>query len=97
MLLRLPLEIKDLFIEWLDAHFPDRKEKVLKIVRETRGGKLYVARFGERQRGRGPYAAMLRQRFELASKRLGLNLDDWELETRLFRRPEANPEQFSLF
>ena len=97
VLLRLPLEIKDLFIEWLEVHFPDRKDKILNLVRETRGGSLYVSRFGERQRGQGPYAALLRSRFEMACKRLGLNREDWDLDTRLFRRPPANPDQLSLF
>ena len=97
VLLRLPLEIKDLFIEWLEVHFPDRKDKILNLVRETRGGRLYVSRFGERQRGQGPYAALLRSRFEMACKRLGLNREDWDLDTRLFRRPPANPDQLSLF
>ncbi len=97
VLLRLPLEIKDLVEEWLEAHFPDRKEKVLKLVRETRGGRLYDSRFGIRKRGSGPYAELLAQRFRLACKRRGLNRNDWNLDSSLFRKPEADPRQMSLF
>ncbi len=97
VLLRLPLEIKDLVEEWLEAHFPDRKEKVLKLVRETRGGRLYDSRFGIRKRGSGPYAELLAQRFRLACKRRGLNRNDWNLDCSHFRKPEADPRQMSLF
>ena len=97
VLLRLPLEIKDLVEEWLEAHFPDRKEKVLKLVRETRGGRLYDSRFGIRKRGSGPYAELLAQRFRLACKKRGLNRNDWNLDSSLFRKPEADSRQMSLF
>ena len=97
VLLRLPLEIKDLVEEWLEAHFPDRKEKVLKLVRETRGGRLYDSRFGIRKRGSGPYAELLAQRFRLVCKKRGLNRNDWNLDSSLFRKPEADPRQMSLF
>jgi len=97
VMLRLPLEIKDLVEEWLTAHFPDRKDKVLKLVRETRGGRLYDSRFGIRQRGSGPYAELMAQRFRLACKKLGLNRDDWRLERSLFRKPPKDSRQMSLF
>jgi DNA repair photolyase len=97
VLLRLPLEIKALMEEWLAAHFPDRKDKVLKLVRETRGGRLYDSRFGLRQRGSGPYAELLAQRFRLACKKLGLNRDDWRLERGLFRKPAKDSRQMDLF
>ena len=97
VLLRLPLEIKDLIEEWLEAHFPDRKAKVLKLVRETRGGRLYDSRFGIRQRGSGPYAELIAQRFRLACKKLELNREDWRLERTLFRKPARDPRQMSLF
>ncbi len=96
VLLRLPLEIKQLFEEWLDAHFPDRKAKVLKLVRETRGGRLYDATFGRRQTGEGLYAGLLKQRFQLASKRLGLGGRRQDLDLSLFRRPAGDPNQLSL-
>src|SRR3546814_10980587 len=67
----LPLEIKELFAEWLEAHFPDRKAKVLKLVRDTRGGGLYQAEFGLRKRGSGVYADLLSHRFQHAERPLG--------------------------
>jgi DNA repair photolyase len=70
--LRLPHEVRDLFVEWLDTHFPDRAAHVMSLVREAGGGKDYNARFGERQRGKGPYADLLGQRFRTACARHGL-------------------------
>ncbi|MDN3563758.1 PA0069 family radical SAM protein [Paeniroseomonas aquatica] len=72
VLLRLPLEIRELFEEWAQAHFPDRAARILALVRETRGGATYDSRFGARQTGTGPYADMLAARFRLAVGRLGL-------------------------
>ena len=97
VLLRLPLEIGPLFEEWLEAHFPDRKARVLNLVRETRGGRLYESAFGLRQKGRGVYAELLKRRFALACKRLGLNKSDWALDTTQFRRPAVDEPQLSLF
>ena len=70
-MLRLPLEIADLFREWLAEHYPDRAERVMERVRETRGGKDYDSTFGQRMRGTGPVADLLARRFRLAVKRLG--------------------------
>ncbi|MBR0650788.1 PA0069 family radical SAM protein [Roseomonas terrae] len=72
VLLRLPLEIKELFEEWLARHMPDRAARVLSLIRQTRGGALYDSRFGVRQKGTGAYADLLAQRFAVAAKRLGL-------------------------
>ncbi len=71
--LRLPHEVRDLFVEWLEAHFPARAERVMSLVRQASGGRDYDPRFGIRQTGRGEYAAMLGQRFRTASRRLGLD------------------------
>jgi DNA repair photolyase len=73
VLLRLPLEIKAMFEAWLAEHHPERAARVLALVRETRGGQLYDARFGARQAGTGPYAELLAQRFKLALRRFGLD------------------------
>ena len=70
--LRLPFEVKALFEEWLKAHFPDRAEHVMSLVRQASGGRQYDSRFGVRQTGRGPYAEMLAGRFQAACKRYGL-------------------------
>ncbi len=96
VLLRLPLEIKDLFEEWLSAHFPDRKARVLNVVRQTRGGKLYESKWYTRQRGQGVYADMIERRFALACKRLGLNRDRWALDSAQFRRPKQDSAQLDL-
>jgi DNA repair photolyase len=86
--LRLPLEIKDLFDEWLRANRPDRAEKVLSLVRQMRGGALYQAEFGTRMKGEGPIAQLLGARFQAAVKRLGLNRIRYRLETQRFAVPE---------
>ena len=96
VLLRLPLEIGDLFTEWLKANCPDRASRVLSLMRSTRGGKLYDAKWGERMRGDGPYAWMIGRRFELAAKRLGLNKSSVELRTDLFTPPSLPGQQLSL-
>ena len=70
-MLRLPLEIADLFREWLHEHYPDRAGRVMERVRDTRGGKDYDSTFGERMRGTGPVAELLAKRFRLAVKCLG--------------------------
>ncbi|MCK8787796.1 PA0069 family radical SAM protein [Roseomonas sp. NAR14] len=73
VLLRLPLEVRPLFEEWLGRHFPDRAARVLSLIRETRGGGMNDSRFGRRQTGAGPYADLLARRFALASSRLGFD------------------------
>ena len=87
--LRLPLEIKELFEEWLKTHRPDRAERVLSLIRQMRGGKLYDAEFGSRMRGEGPLAILLSQRFAAAVKRLGLNRLGVRLDTSAFHVPES--------
>lgn len=72
VLLRLPLELKDLFSEWLQAHVPDRAARVLGRLRDCRDGQLYVSDFGTRMRGTGEYAGLLAQRFAIACRRLGI-------------------------
>jgi DNA repair photolyase len=73
MFLRLPREVAPLFEEWLQAHYPQRAEHVLSLIRQSRGGALYDSRFGQRFRGEGAFAELLAQRFAVAIKRLGLN------------------------
>jgi DNA repair photolyase len=88
VLLRLPLEIRDLFDEWLKAHAPLKAEHVMSLMRQMHGGREYDSRWGVRQRGNGPYAELLARRFELACQRLGINEEDrFELDTTQFRRP----------
>ncbi|MFZ5784482.1 MAG: PA0069 family radical SAM protein [Pseudomonadota bacterium] len=87
--LRLPLEIKDLFQEWLKEHRPDRAERVLSLIRQMRGGALYQSGFGQRMKGEGPIAQLLSARFGAAVKRLGLNLVRYRLDASRFSVPES--------
>jgi DNA repair photolyase len=97
VLLRLPLEVRDLFREWLRANFPDREKHVFTLIRQMRGGKDYDAKWGERMTGSGPYAWMIRRRFETACARLGLNERHVELTTEHFRPPLGGGQQLNLF
>ena len=96
VVLRLPLEIKELFREWLMTEFPDRAQRVINILRSMHGGKDYMAEWGVRQRGTGPYAEQIGARFRLALKRLGLNERRLALRTDLFQPPVASGQQMRL-
>jgi len=72
IVLRLPWEVSPLFQEWLQAHFPDRAQRVMNRIRDMRGGKEYQAEFGKRMRGEGVWADLIRQRFEKAVARVGI-------------------------
>ncbi|MHC8440672.1 MAG: PA0069 family radical SAM protein [Candidatus Eutrophobiaceae bacterium] len=87
ILLRLPLEVRPLFEEWLELHFPDRKEHVFSLLRQAHGGQPYSARFRERFRGTGAYAEMLAQRFRKASQDLRLEHRSQDLSMEHFRVP----------
>ena len=97
VLLRLPLEVRDLFREWLMANYPDRYRHVMKLVRDTRDGKDYDSEWGTRMKGTGPYAWMIGRRFEIACEKLGLNTSKLQLSTAHFRAPKADADQLSLF
>jgi DNA repair photolyase len=96
VLLRLPLEIKDLFREWLEANEPGRAKHVMSLIRSMRGGKDYDAQWNTRMRGTGPYAEMIARRFHLAVRRFGLNIDHRPLDTRQFKRPAQPGQQLEL-
>jgi DNA repair photolyase len=97
VLLRLPLEVRDLFREWLTANYPDRVEHVFRLIREMRGGKDYDSTWGKRMKGTGPYAWMIGRRFEVTCEKLGINASKSPLSTAHFRAPKAATEQLSLF
>jgi DNA repair photolyase len=88
ILLRLPHELRRLFEEWLEANYPERRRRVLTLVRETRGGRLNDPAFGTRMRGTGPYAELLKRRFEVAARRHGLDRALPSLDIGRFRPPE---------
>lgn len=96
ILLRLPHSVKEIFSEWLEGNFPDRKGKVLNRIREMRGGRLNDPRFGSRMRGEGPYAEQLREMFRVTTRRLGLDGEDPPPSASSFRRPEETT-QMELF
>jgi len=97
VLLRLPLEVRDLFREWMIANFPDRYRHVFALIREMRGGKDYDSTWGTRMKGSGPYAWMIGRRFELACEKRGLNQTRTRLTTDHFVPPLRRAEQLSLF
>jgi DNA repair photolyase len=96
-LLRLPWEVKDLFREWLAEHFPDRAAHVMSIVRGMRGERDNDPDFGTRMHAVGPVAQLIRQRFQLACRRLGFPPERQNgLPTNLFRPPLRTHPQLSL-
>ncbi|MGQ0672957.1 MAG: PA0069 family radical SAM protein [Hyphomicrobium sp.] len=97
VLLRLPLEIKTLFREWLAEEQKDRAARVIHLLQSMHAGQDYRAEFGLRQRGSGPYAEQIGQRFRLAAHRLGLNSEKRRLRTDLFRPPIPPGGQMALF
>ena len=97
VLLRLPLELKDLFSEWLQTHYPTKAKHVESLVRETRGGAMYQAEFGKRMRGTGAYAELLEKRFRTARARYGLDRPRPPLDTSRFRGPAHRGDQLALF
>ncbi len=96
VLLRLPLEIKDLFREWLEANVPGRARHVMTLVRQMRGGKDYDSQWHTRMKGTGPYAQLIARRFQLTTKRLGLNREHLPLSTEKFRKPAQIGDQLAL-
>ncbi len=96
VLLRLPLEIKELFADWLEAHYPDRARRVMSLVRQTRGGKLYQTEWGKRQTGDGAYAGQIAARFEIACRRLRLREGHPPIDESRFRRPPRPGDQMEL-
>lgn len=97
VLLRLPLELRDLFREWLLAHYPGKLRHVMSMVQSTRGGRDYIPDFASRQKGTGLYAELIGQRHKLACMRLGLGRKYPKLRTDLFTPPTRPGQQLSLF
>ena len=98
IMLRLPLEVADLFAEWLRQHYPLKAEHVLNLIKECRGGKTYDSAFKQRMTGTGQYAELIAQRFRLICKRLELEVALPELRTDLFKKPAANGQMsFDFF
>ncbi|HEX4794499.1 MAG TPA: PA0069 family radical SAM protein [Humisphaera sp.] len=97
VLLRLPYQVKDLFLDWLQRSVhPDRAKKVESLLRQARGGKLYEASYAKRRRGRGPIVDQIAQTFDVFTRKYGLNRDIRPLSTAHFRRPQLHG-QMDLF
>ena len=101
VVLRLPGELRDMFREWLQVHYPDRLKRAVSLMQSMREGKDYEAQWGRRMAGSGPYAWMIGRRFEMAARRLGYRETSRALSIDLFRKPAAEasgaPAQLSLF
>lgn len=97
VLLRLPLEVRDLFREWLMANYPDRYRHVFTLIRDMRNGRDYDSQWGARMKGAGPMAWMIGRRFEIACEKLGLNKKRSKLTTDHFAKPARSGQQLSLF
>lgn len=95
IVLRLPFKVKELFLDWLEQHFPDRKEKVKNRIMDIRGGKLNNTDFGKRMRGEGNFSKQIADVFTIQTKRLGLNEHRTQLTTKHFVKTSG--EQLDLF
>ena len=96
IVLRLPLEVRDLFVEWLETHYPDRSGRVMRYVRELHGGRDYDPEWGKRLVGEGVYADLIRRRFRRAAAAHGLAAKAPPLRSDLFRAPAEVTPQFSF-
>jgi DNA repair photolyase len=96
VVLRLPLEVAPIFKDWLLRHYPDRYRHVMSLIRSMRDGKDYDSEWGKRMKGAGPYAWQIGRRFEIAAKRLGLNVERRTLRTDQFVAPARENAQLML-
>ncbi|HZS44800.1 MAG TPA: PA0069 family radical SAM protein [Blastocatellia bacterium] len=94
-IVRLPYAVKEIFEQWLDEHFPERKDKVLNHLRDMRGGKLNNNNFGERMGGDGPFAEQIESLFRISCRKSGITNPELNLSTDSFRRPDD--KQLQLF
>ncbi|MDG4876595.1 PA0069 family radical SAM protein [Mesorhizobium sp. WSM4935] len=96
VILRLPLEVAPIFKDWLLRHYPDRYRHVMSLIRSMRDGKDYDSEWGKRMKGAGPYAWQIGRRFEIAAKRLRLNVERRQLRTDQFVAGSGAGEQLML-
>lgn len=95
--LRLPLEINDLFQQWLATDHPDRAKRVMSLVRQMRGGAAYDSEWGKRMTGEGPVAEVMGQRFSVARRKFGLDTPMQRMDVDAFKVPAKAGDQLSLF
>lgn len=96
ILIRLPLEISEMFQEWLKAHFPDRAGKVMSVIRQSRGGQDYQTAFGTRMTGTGEFADLMRHRWSISCRRLGYQNEDARIQLDTTQFKQSN-KQLVLF
>jgi DNA repair photolyase len=94
--IRLPWEVNPLFKQWLELHYPQRADRVMARIHDMRGGKDYDSDFATRMKGEGPWAQLIAQRFEKATRRIGFNRGRLVYDTSRFR-PPAVAGQRQLF
>ncbi|MEO0372463.1 MAG: PA0069 family radical SAM protein [Pseudomonadota bacterium] len=97
VMLRLPLEVSDLFQDWLSTHYPDRAPRVMGLLRDMHGGKPYSSDWHKRMRGEGHYAQIIANRFRRATRSLNIEQRLPDLRTDLFKRPPEKGDQLNLF
>jgi DNA repair photolyase len=97
VILRLPLEVRDIFVEWINERFPLKAKHIMSLVNQMRNGQDYESQFGTRMRGTGIFSDLIAQRFKIATRRLGLNTDRSPMNTSLFVRPGPASPQLKLF
>lgn len=97
VMLRLPHELKQLFQEWLDTHYPLKTKRIMNIIRDMRDGREYNPQFHTRQTGKGVFADLFWQRFSRAAEKLSLLDDNLELTTELFTQPDNFQKQLDMF
>ena len=97
IMLRLPLELSELFTDWLQTHYPNKKKKVLARLGEMYDGQTYTPQWGTRMRGRGIHAQMIARRFKLACAKLNIKTNAPPLRRDLFHPPPRAGDQLSLF
>ena len=97
VVLRLPLSVEPVFLEWLRHHFPDRESKIVGRIKSLRGGKMYRSDFGSRMSGEGIWAEQIGCLFEACRKRFGLLEKTQRPDSSQFRVPNQGPQQLDLF
>ena len=97
VLLRLPLTVRPVFLDWLGRTEPDKKSKIESLIRSTRDGDLSTARFGERMRGTGELSEQIKRMFRVFARRYGLDKKPTPLDVTIFRPPQPTSGQRRLF